>query len=69
MSKCVKLILTCPQCGNSTWIPWGDRFKCAACQEFTYPEDMGATGKPYKAPILDSIAEDGDLSNADSTEV
>lgn len=38
----VKVIMTCPRCGNSTWIHRDDGFECAACGEFSYPEDMSS---------------------------
>lgn len=38
----LKLVLTCPQCGNSDWIRRDDGFECTACGEFTYPEDMSS---------------------------
>lgn len=34
------LRLTCPECGNSRWIERDDGWECAACGEFSYPEDM-----------------------------
>lgn len=40
MNEAVKLILACPQCGNSTWFSHDDGFKCAVCEEFCYPEEM-----------------------------
>lgn len=41
--KIVKIILTCPRCGNNTWVKREDEevmFECLACGEFSYPEDM-----------------------------
>lgn len=35
------LRLTCPQCGSPYWIKYQDGWKCAACDEFVYPESMG----------------------------
>ena len=39
----VKLLLSCPECGNTNWIHRDDKdgaFECAACNEFVMPEDM-----------------------------
>lgn len=42
MNGSVKIVLTCPQCGNSTWIPQDDGFECAACGAFSYTENMSS---------------------------
>lgn len=43
--KTVKIVLTCPNCGNSTWIEREDEdymFECLSCGDLVYPEDMGS---------------------------
>ena len=43
--EAVKIVLTCPNCGNSTWIERADEdymFECLACGDLVYPEDMGS---------------------------
>lgn len=35
-----RLYLTCPKCGNAGWLRRDDGWECAACGEFSYPEDM-----------------------------
>lgn len=39
----VKIILTCPNCGNSTWLEREDEnfmFECLACGDLVNTEDM-----------------------------
>lgn len=48
----LKIKLTCPKCGNSTWIRQDDGFACAGCGERSYPEDMSSN-----AEELDCIRE------------
>lgn len=38
----MKIVLTCPECGDTNWIEKDDGFECAACGEFAHPEDMTA---------------------------
>lgn len=41
----MKLLLICPECGNSEWIARDDAdgaFECGACGELVLPEDMCA---------------------------
>lgn len=38
----VKIVLTCPRCGNSTWFYRGGEFECAACGEICETEDMSS---------------------------
>ncbi len=47
MSKTMKILLTCPNCGNSTWIGQDDEgaFECGACGELAFTEDMSAEVK------------------------
>ena len=44
MEKTVKIVLTCPECGNKNWhLPEPDKgfsFKCTECGTESYPEDM-----------------------------
>ena len=45
--EAVKIVLTCPNCGNSTWIERADEdcmcmFECLACGDLVYPEDMSS---------------------------
>lgn len=43
----VKVFLTCPNCGNSTWVQKGEAddymFECLACEDLYHPEDMGSS--------------------------
>ena len=50
MANTVKILLTCPNCGNSNWIPRNDSeaegaFECAACGDLVFPEDMSSEVK------------------------
>lgn len=47
--KTVKIILTCPNCGNSTWLEQeaGD-FRCLACDDVYAFGDMCQEIKPIK---------------------
>lgn len=39
----VRIVLTCPGCGNHIWIPDGEGgFKCLSCGDECYPEQMGS---------------------------
>ena len=38
----MKIVLTCPVCGKSNWVREDDQFKCVACGETYYTEDMSA---------------------------
>ena len=42
----VKIVLTCPVCGNSTWLEREETedfmLECLACGEFANPEEMTA---------------------------
>ena len=40
MDGTIKLVASCSECGNTTWIRREDGFECSACGEFSYPEDM-----------------------------
>ncbi len=47
MANTVKILLVCPECGNSNWIPREDKeaesaFECATCGELVFPEDMAS---------------------------
>lgn len=43
----VKIVLTCPECGNSTWLrrEEGD-FECLSCGDRYNPEDMSSEVEP-----------------------
>lgn len=44
--KTVKLYLTCPNCGNSTWLPTeGGSYECLACGDTVDIEDMPASAE------------------------
>ncbi len=41
----MKILLTCPECGNSEWLEEPDEdgaFECGACGDHVFPEDMGS---------------------------
>lgn len=38
--KAIKLILTCPSCGNSTWVRRDNSFECLSCEDVYDPEEM-----------------------------
>ncbi len=53
MKDTLKIFLTCPNCGNSTWIARDDKeaegaFECAACGDLVFTEDMGAKTTEYQ---------------------
>lgn len=42
----IQIILTCPHCGNSTWIKRDNgEYECAACEDTYYEADMCYTEK------------------------
>lgn len=41
----MRILLTCPECGNSEWLEETDEdgaFECLSCGEHVFPEDMCA---------------------------
>ena len=48
----LKIKMTCPRCGNSTWIRRDDGFECAACEEFCYPEDMSSQVEENEVDVI-----------------
>ena len=47
MNNTIKILLTCPNCGDSNWIRRKDEeaegaFECAACGDLVFTEDMCA---------------------------
>lgn len=41
----MKIFLTCPNCGNGSWVRREESFECLACGEVYDPEDMCATAE------------------------
>ena len=59
--KTVKILLSCPSCGETNWYPVKDGFECAACEEFAYTEDMCtcvATVDPITKKLITDKNED-----------
>ena len=54
MKECKKLMMTCPRCGNTTWLSREDGFECTACGEFSYPEDMSSE---VSSPKYETLSE------------
>lgn len=45
----VQIILTCPNCGNFTFVETEDcAFECLACGNVSFPEDMCSETKEVK---------------------
>ena len=42
----VKILMSCPNCGETNWYTKKNGFECAACGEFYNTEDMCTTTKP-----------------------
>lgn len=38
----VKIFLTCPNCGNGSWVRVEDGFECAACGDVCETEEMSS---------------------------
>lgn len=65
MANTVKILLTCPRCGDSNFIKRKDEdgiiFECAACGEKSYPEDMSSKVSDRWSNLSDgSLEEDNE---------
>ena len=48
----VNILLTCPNCGNSTWVKVENGFECLACGDTYETEEMCSEVKPAPKQVL-----------------
>ena len=48
----VKILMSCPNCGETNWYTRKDGFECASCGEFYDTDDMCSTTKPVKTKYI-----------------